>query len=311
MPNDLDDFDYSSAAADISGDLGFGSASSSAPAVSEPSVQTGDSTPSTAGAATTPNAGTPPDGLKQPEAWESLPKAWKKEMAEHWQNTTPDVRRYVHDREQQALNGIMQYKTDLDKWNAAVEPVKEYYAQANIDPRVAFQNLANADLALRNAPDNIRLDVLQKLVQDYNLMPLVQQMLGQPVTQPQPPLRDPRVDQLLALEQQRETAHYQGIVDKFLSDPKNEHADTVLPDMLTLIESGQAKDLADAYEKAIWINPTSRTALVQKQLEELTKTPAKPPKQIRSSNTTPAPTGKKSGSIEDTLDEAYQRAMSR
>lgn len=306
MPNDLDDFDYSAAAADISGDLGFGSTASSAPAVSDSSGPAEVSTPST----TAPVA-TPSPELKQPEAWESLPKSWKKEMAEHWQGTTPDVRRYVHDREQQALNGIMQYKTDLDKWTAAVEPVKEYYAQANIDPRVAFQNLANADLALRNAPDNVRLDVLQKLVQDYNLMPLVQQMLGQQVTAPQQPLRDPRVDQLLALEQQRETAHYQGIVESFIADPKNEHVETVLPDMLALIEAGQAKDLADAYEKAIWTNPTSRAALVQKQIAELTKTPAKPPKQIRSSNTTPAPTGKKSGSIEDTLDEAYQRAMSR
>jgi hypothetical protein len=76
-----------------------------------------------------------------------------------------------------------------------------------------------------------------------------------------------------ALAQQQQTAsqatnsqHVQTI-QQFQSDPKNIYFENVRNDMATLIRSGQARDLQDAYDKATWASPEIRPLLLRAQQE--------------------------------------------
>lgn len=60
-------------------------------------------------------------------------------------------------------------------------------------------------------------------------------------------------------------------IDTFASDPANEYFSEVRAHMGKLIETEQAKDLQEAYDMAVWANPTTRAALLAKQEAERIK----------------------------------------
>jgi hypothetical protein len=70
---------------------------------------------------------------------------------------------------------------------------------------------------------------------------------------------------LTTQERERAQAEYTATVNtvnSFGSDPKNKFFPSVRADMAVLIESGAAKDLADAYEKACWANADVRKLMM-------------------------------------------------
>jgi hypothetical protein len=50
-------------------------------------------------------------------------------------------------------------------------------------------------------------------------------------------------------------------IQTFASDPANLYFANVRDDMIALLQSGRASDLKDAYDKAVWANPETRTLL--------------------------------------------------
>lgn len=67
------------------------------------------------------------------------------------------------------------------------------------------------------------------------------------------------------------------VIDNFASDPANPrpHFDAVKEDMALLIRSGRAKDLADAYDRAVWGNPQLRASLLAEQQAKAAEDAAK------------------------------------
>lgn len=332
MDNDLelDGMDMGAALSDISSDLGFPSGASGDPSLNEPPAgspgpaATPPAVSSTPASATGAPPAAAPSAAPASQPWEGLPKAWKKEMDSHWASLPQEVRQYVHTREQQALEGIMHYKSHHDRFSEAYAPVKDYYTRANLDPITAFSNLAQADIALRHAPEDVKIQYLQALVNDYGLKDLIPKVFGTPAAPGGAPAGpNPEIQalqqQLRELqskqsnwEQRQETAAIEEnvkVLDAFCNDPKNQYANEVLDDILVLMKSGQASDLADAYGKAIYINPTVRQKIIDEQIAAITKTPNNPPRQPRSSNTPPASTAPKAGSIDDTLNDTYDKIV--
>lgn len=61
-------------------------------------------------------------------------------------------------------------------------------------------------------------------------------------------------------------------VDAFASAPGHEHFDAVADDITRLISTGTCSTLQEAYDRAIWMNPTVRQLLVDKaQADALAK----------------------------------------
>jgi hypothetical protein len=57
-------------------------------------------------------------------------------------------------------------------------------------------------------------------------------------------------------------------VGTFFQDPQYPFAENVRSDMSLLIKGGGADTLQDAYEKAVWANPETRSLLIKQQREE-------------------------------------------
>jgi hypothetical protein len=125
-----------------------------------------------------------------------------------------------------------------------------------------------------------------------------------------------------AQQRQAVVATISADVDKFAADPANIYFAEVANDVATLIEKGVATSLKDAYEKAIWANPVTRTKeLARTTAEAATKAASEAAAKVvaarkatganvqtrakSGSATTPA------GSLDDTLSNALADIRSR
>jgi hypothetical protein len=88
--------------------------------------------------------------------------------------------------------------------------------------------------------------------------------------QPQqlPPQLQPLIQQVQTLTQQAEENRMRPHLDavaQFASDPANVYFENVRGRMRTLIQTGQARDLPDAYQQACWSDPQVRPLMLQQQ----------------------------------------------
>lgn len=63
-------------------------------------------------------------------------------------------------------------------------------------------------------------------------------------------------------------------IEAFRADPKHPYFTDVAPRIEQLLKAGAAKDLQDAYDQAVWADPTIRQQLMAAQAEEAKKTQA-------------------------------------
>ncbi len=166
--------------------------------------------------------------------------------------------------------------TKLDPAARVLEPVKARLQAEGVTPAQAVQRLLSAQAHLERDP----ITALNWLARSYgvNLSQLTQQQQpGQEQTQQ--PLTDPRVETLQQridrLETEAQTRAKQEAetfeqtlksdVDKFRASPEHPYFDDVKTDMAGLLSAGTAEDLKDAYEKAVWVNPTVRAKVLDDQ----------------------------------------------
>ena len=232
-----------------------------------------------------------------PEPWRQPPKSWKADLHPLYQKLDPAVMQNIHEREKQALDGIMQYKSAYDPYAALEKQYKPYLEQAKLAMPDVVSRLMQAHLALSSPDASARQQFFRQMVKEYGL----EGFMGQAGQAPQTPPVDQLVRQyvaplqetihrLQAREDQKLLEQSQAEVDKFFADPQNEFAQELESDMIQLIEKGLATSLADAYEKAVWHNPSVRAKALQKEIEKTTKPVRTAPRNVRSGSTPPAST---------------------
>ena len=228
----------------------------------KPSEGTGEGTPPPAN--TAPAADVTPPPVSRPR-----PAAWKKEMEAQWDALPPDVQTYLDSREQDVYRGISMYRQGHEAWNKVLSPYQQILSQhPDLDPATVLSNMLQNHFALASGTPEQKRAVAERLFREYNLNP--QEFIGSsPVPSgPDPTLvkRLDSVEQVIGAFRQKELAEHTKSVEAFFSDPKNEFAKDLGPDILNLIQSGQAPSLAEAYEKAMWLNPTIRAKVLDKEL---------------------------------------------
>jgi len=270
-------------------------------------------TPSLQPSSSAPPVGTPPapaadPAAPAPPAWAAPPKSWAKEMHDHYATLQDPIKEYVHKRDKDYLDGIMQYKTPLDKWNQTLEPFKELFnEQGGMDPHHVFGSLMNAHLILKFGTPEQKAELATALDQDYGMKGLYSgQAPNAEVQNLTQRLRS--IETGLEAQNQADTKK---VVDSFFADSKNEFAKEVVADMHGLIKSGAAQDLPDAYQKAIWLNPTVRAKLVEREAAAMGTPKKGAPTNVRSSATPAAPTSSADESIDDTLKATMANILSR
>lgn len=239
-----------------------------APDVVEPSA-----TPSEA---TTDTPASPATAGEAPKP----PVSWPQDKAEVWAKLDPGARDYILKREAETAKGFQasaeKYKP-LEEVDRLLEPYKAKLAAEGLSPTQGIQRLLRAQDIMESNP----IQGIQWLARSYgvNLGQLTQQpQPGQEQTQQPQPI-DPRVESALArverLEREaqdraeRDSAAFEqslkADVDKFRASSEHPYFDDVKADMAGLLTAGTAADLKDAYDKAVWVNPTVRAKVLEDQ----------------------------------------------
>jgi hypothetical protein len=202
------------------------------------------------------------------------PSTWKKEYVTIWdkmeageQISKEDFTKfaeYANQRESEYKKGVSTYKAEADRargYEEAIAPfVPELQAQ-NISPAAWINNLGRAHMILTKAPYEQKVQMFQRLAQDYGI-----QLNGEGVA---PVQQDAYTQQLMnqlnqvnqevssikSRFQHEENQRLTNEIERVRSDAeKFPHFDVVREEMAQLLELGKAQDLETAYKKAVRMN---------------------------------------------------------
>ena len=327
--------DLSAAGESISADL-FGSSTGEGDGSGTDDVNlddgagTGDGTGATDPAATGTPAATKGDPAATAAAASTLqaPKTWRPEAAAKFATLPPEVQQEVLKREEDIFKGLESYKADASIGKAlkgVVQPYMHIFQAQGVDPIQQVSGLMRAHVALATGTPEQKQQFFQHLAKEYGVD------LGT-----EAPYVDPQVaglqkqladlqSRLNGREQQEAEqvrSKLQAEIDTFASDPAHQYFDEVANDIAGLLRSGAAKDLKDAYEKAIWANPITRAkeqARLTAEAEAKAKAEAaERAKQARKATGANVKSSAKAasgtaplGSIDDTLNAALANIKSR
>lgn len=201
----------------------------------------------------------------------------RKEEAEAFAKADPLLRDAFLRRSAEMHQGIQQYREKAQvghEFEQALAPYMQTIQQFGVHPAQAAQQLFAADHALRYGSPQEKQQMLMKIAQDYRVdMNFDPQSI--PQVDPNVSYLQQQVQQLQGWIQQqnqavqeREAATLNSEISRFASDPAHTYFEQVRNEMAGLLQSGIATDLKDAYERAIYANPTVRAQILAKQQEE-------------------------------------------
>lgn len=227
------------------------------------------------------------DGNTQVEAQEPVeqeyqpkvarPTTWKKEYLPLWdkldrgENLTPDEARkmleYSTQRESEYKKGVSAYKAEADNARSLTEAIAPFVPELQkngIHPAAWVNNLGRAHMILSQAPYDQKVQLFNKLAQDYGI-DLHSAYSGENTTQYQDPqafaLRqqidqlNQQVQQVASWREQQEQGVLMNEIQRFSADAeKHPHFEAVREQMAQLLENGLANDLETAYAKAVRLN---------------------------------------------------------
>ncbi len=191
------------------------------------------------------------------------PKSWAKDMHEEWAKLTPKAQEYYEQREKQMLDGLEQYKGDAGyakQLKEIVTPYKPMLDAMGVSETDAIKYLLNAQYRFTNGSDEQRRQAYAQLGAELGF--------AEPQDLPaiDPVVKDlqeklSRVESVLTTREQQERQATKQRVDSeieaFAADTKNQYFNDVSRDMVPFINAGLT--LKDAYDRAIWANPLTRT----------------------------------------------------
>lgn len=307
---------------------------------SEPPPQTGEEAKGDTDAAKEPAAGeAATDENSQAVKDTGAPDTWSKEALADWASIPPRAQQEILKREEDMHRGIEGYKAAAElggKVSKIIEPYAPILAAEGVDPFNMLQNFAGNHYLLSRGTPEQKIQLAANLLTGYQipLPELLEYMADQIGTASEPV--DPK---LVALEkevtelksarnQEREqltSAALERInqeIDAFAADPKNKYFDELAADIQQLFAVGQAKTLSEAYEKALWSNPSTRqkeldriAAEKQATGEEAAKKAAEKKAKAQADHVEVNPKSRNgaviTGSIDDTLNEALETIKSR
>jgi hypothetical protein len=222
-----------------------------------------------------PANGRSPDGKFVPkpaaapvdDKYAEAPKSWKPEQREKFKGLPPEVRAYLHTREEEQVRGVEPIKAkakNFDLIEQALSPIREDLQRVGVPPDRFLADVAVTVATLAKGTPEQKFQTWMQIAQSYGVpVQMIQQLQGQ--QRGAAPQMDQVTQRLLqqvnGLQQQVQgfyTAQEAAVLaevntelQRFGEDPANEHFEAVRETMGRLIQAGTASDLKDAYTKAI------------------------------------------------------------
>lgn len=323
-------FDLASAGDTISADLFGNSIEPTGSGDGDPNLDDGGDTSNTAGTGHPAASGTTPSEGSQPpqQPATEAPKTWRPEAAAKFATLPPEVQQEVLKREEDMFRGLEGYKADANVGKAVnqiLQPYMPMLQQAGLNPLQQVEGLMQAHYLLATGTPEQKQMLFQRLAQDYGVNLGYEQPYIDPQVQALQKQLSDLQSKLSGREQQEAAAarsQLQSQIDTFASDPAHPYFDEVANDIAGLLRSGAAKDLADAYEKAVWANPVTRakeqgrlTAEADAKAKAEAATKATQARKATGANVSAkakaASAAAPTGSIDDTLNAALTAIRSR
>ena len=212
------------------------------------------------------------------------PSSWKKEAQAKFATLPPDIQAEIQKREDDNIKGIVAYKQNAERataYDKAFAPYQETITKLGITAEHAAAQLMKTDHNLRYGSPAQKVAIVQDIIKTYGIEPSWFDQQSQSAVNPdlgylQNQLQEMQSQQARILQesQAREAASLNNDVESF--GKNNEHFEAVRDRMADLIQGGAAKTLQEAYEIAIWADPTVRaTILAKQQAEERAKSAQK------------------------------------
>lgn len=206
----------------------------------------------------------------------------------------------------------------FDALNNIIEPVRDAVTQTY----GSLEGMVNHYIGLDKAAATDPAGLVRWFMQQRGLTP--ESVFGQTAAQPKTDANDPFAyfeKQISDLKAQLQTQGQESSqrelerqafsqIEQFSKDPKYPYFNDLRPEIAGLMQSGQAKDLAEAYEKAVWLNPKTRAEVLEQEKEASRKKAeeqARKAKQAASIKAAPTGAPQKSGS--KPIDEIIYDAM--
>lgn len=230
------------------------------------------------------NAPAPVTDLKAPASW--TPQAREK-----WAGIDPDIKAEIHRRESEAGRVLQQGASQrqfVDAFERLMQPYEMFIRAENSNPLAAVDNMMRTAAQLRVGTPAAKVDIVAGIIRNFGIdLPMLDQVLagqqpqGVPQQQQQQQFRDPRVDQLLAMQnhqaqqaQQFEQQSIQQGLQQFAAG--HEFYGDVAGIMADLVEiqtrQGQAVDLEKVYQRACQMHDGVSTILTQRATSQNTGT---------------------------------------
>lgn len=241
-----------------------------------------------------PAAETPaPTGKPTPLTDINVPPAsWRDAAKGEWANLPEAARQEILKRENDMFEGIAQYKDNAAVGKTVLNVLQPYMPmmqQYNVNPAQHIDNLMRTHQEIITASPEGKAQRLMEIGRQYgiDLVPRGSQQREAAEDEPGSYV-DPAVTKLTERFQQIESTqaqinaerHQQRVAEiersiaEFAAKPENVHFDLVYAEMSALIGKGLAKDLPDAYAKAVRLNPQAfalETARLQTEAAEKAK----------------------------------------
>lgn len=218
--------------------------------------------------------------VSEAKAARKYPSTWKRDYEPVYRKleSNPEFTAILDEierRESDHLKQIGQYKPNVDfatNVRKALEPYQPTFQQLGMDPLQAISGLLQADQNLRMAPAHVRPQLAMQLLQSYGIDPA---SLGD--LKAQVPALDPALYQIQTELQntKQQVQQFMSSIQQNLESEANSqveafkegkpHFDEVREEMAKLINAGLATNLQEAYDKAVYANPTIRAQLLAEQ----------------------------------------------
>jgi hypothetical protein len=199
------------------------------------------------------------------------PTTWKKEYLNIWDKleknepVTKDeftkFAEYANQRETEYKKGVSAYKSEVDRIKPlenAIAPYRQHLQQQGINEIALIDNLVKSHFVLAQAPYEQKVQMFNRLAQDYGIQlngnpqqtdPYIQQLMNQLN------MVNQEVGTIKSRYEQEEQNRLMNEINRVASDvEKFPHFETVREDMAQLLERGLAHNLETAYAKAVRMN---------------------------------------------------------
>jgi hypothetical protein len=229
---------------------------------------------------------TPPSKDTQTQASAAAPTAsappagWTAAEKAEWSKLSPVAQAAISRREAEISNGGKQWSAEKRRYEEMIAPVAESARARGMNAEQGLQTLMAAQRALDTDPVSAIRHIARSYGVDLATLAGTQAANGSPEAIQQPvapqPYRDPRVDQIWNAHVSQEQQRAQQTVDlvtTFATSPGHEHFDAVEAELMAMIPTiksinptwGHDKVLQEAYDRATFANPDTRSAILAAQ----------------------------------------------